>query len=286
MMRIWLLLLWLVPLAQAQEGWNPLWGVYLPPLRVSAPAGCTLELEGTISNHLSYSAGTWGEIETDVEEIRLVAGLYRSSEWGQFGLHLPFRLYYGGFLDYLLNPYHAWLGLPTSPAGMPRSLIAVSDPSGGIRQVNRPQFGLGDPVLSWSLGVEGLWGSASLALPLGDPGRFMGAGGWRAAVVLGLQEPHWGTALQLVVPLGPQPIFSGLGARPTLGAWLWSRLPWGLPGRLELQGSTSPIVVGGRFAATLIILRYTLGGFSIAEDLTPALPDVVLGYRGWWECPW
>ena len=85
---------------------------------------------------------------------------------------------YGGFLDHVLNPYHAWLGLPTSPPGPPRSVIVVRDAADRTRQINRPQFGVGDPVLSWSLsGLEGFWGSASLAFPLGDPARFMGSGG-------------------------------------------------------------------------------------------------------------
>ena len=281
------LFLLLTPLVHAQEAWNPLWGVYMPPLKGPAPPGCSIELEGALINYLSYSAGSWGEIETDVEEIRLMAGLYQSSEWGQFGLHLPFRLYYGGFLDYVLNPYHAWLGLPTSPPGPPRSVIVVRDASDRTRQTDRPQFGIGDPVLSWSLGGPGgFWGSASLVFPLGDPARFMGSGGWRTALAVGFQDSSWGVALQSVIPLSYQPIFEGLGYRPTIGAWLWSHLPWELPGRLELQASTSPIQLGGSFARTLVTLRYTVGGFSIAEDLTPALPDLVVGYGGRFGCPW
>jgi hypothetical protein len=271
--------------ALAQEGWNPLWGVYLLPIKVPAPRGCTVELEGSILNYLSYAKGDWGEIENDAEELRISAGVYASTEWGQFGIGVPLRLYWGGFLDYALNPYHAWLGLPTSPAGPPRTIIAVTDAADNSRRIISPQLGLGDPVLSWSLGgPEGWWGRASLGVPLGDPGRFMGSGGWRGSLTVGLQQPDWGGALHTLVPFGSQALFAGLGQQPTLGAWLWSRLPWELPGRLELQASTSPVALGGSFARTLVALRYVWGGFSLAEDITPALPDVVIGYAGWFGC--
>lgn len=270
-----------------REIWNPISGSYLPPVG-ERPLGrsCQIRLGVAIANYLSLSAGDWGEIGIDLEELRLTPGFYQGTPGGEFGVQVPLRLYYGGLLDYILNPIHQALEQPYSPSP-PRTLLYLRDAAGNQRGIDSPAAGVGDPVLSWgSLASDGVWGRLSLALPLGDPNRFLGSGGFRFAMSMGWENDFWGLTGQLVVPLQPQPVFGDFGTRPSVGARVWSRLPWELPGRLELQLSTSPMAVGGKFASPTVAIRYIWDGFSFGEDLTPALPDVVFAAEPRWACPW
>jgi hypothetical protein len=270
-----------------REIWNPISAPYLPPLgEKPLEHACQLRLGAALANYLTYDSGDWGEIGADLEELRLTPGLYQGTPWGEFGVQVPFMLYYGGVLDSILNPIHQALGQPHSPSP-PRTLLYLRDEAGNQRGIDSPAMGIGDPVLIWGrLASDGVWGRLSLALPLGDPGRFLGSGGFRFALSLGWESEFWGLTGQLVVPFGQQPVFRSFGTRPSVGGRFWTGLPWGLPGRLELQASTSPMVVGGHFASTTVALRYVWDGFSFSEDLTAGLPDVVFAAERGWPCPW
>lgn len=270
-----------------REIWNPISTPYLPPLGGKPlEHTCQVRLGVALANYLTYDSGDWGEIGADLEVLRLTPALYAGTPWGEFGGQVPLVLYYGGFLDYLLNPLHAALGQPTSPMP-PRTLLYARDMSGSQRGIEAPTAGLGDPVISWgAVASDGMWGRVSLALPLGDPGHFLGSGGFHFAMSMGWESDFWGLTGQLVIPFGQQPAFGSFGTRPSVGGRFWTGLPWGLPGRLELQASTSPMVVGGHFASTTLALRYVWDGFSFSEDLTAGLPDVVLAAEGHWPCPW
>ena len=269
-----------------REIWNPISGSYLPPVGEKPVSSCQIRLGAALSNYLSLDSGSWGEIGIDLEELRLTPGLYKGTPWGEFGVQVPLKLYYGGFLDYALNVIHSALNQPTSPLP-PRTLLYLRDAAGDQRGIYTSAAGFGDPVLSWGgLASDGVWGRISLALPLGDPNRFLGSSGFRFAIGMGWENDFWGFTGQLVVPLGQQPVFGDFGTRPSVGARVWSRLPWSLPGKLELQASTSPMVVGGRFASTTIALRYVWNEFFFSEDLTSALPDVVFAAEPGWPCPW
>lgn len=292
MRRLWLLSLGIALVlagrAQAQsEVWNPITGVYVPPVgRLPVSQSCQIALETALANHLSYDSGPWGEIAVDLEELRLTPGIYAPTAWGELSFQLPVRLYYGGFLDYLLNPTHEALHLPVSPLP-PQTYLSMRRQGQPAREITAPVLGLGDPVLGWGFtGPEKSWGRVLLALPLGDSSRYLGSGGFRAAVVVGWEEEAWGLSGQLAIPFGPQPVFGDFGTRPSLGLRGWTRLPWELPGRLELQATTSPLQVGGDFAAVVVALRYVLDKFSFSEDGTPAVPDVALTWKEQWGCPW
>jgi hypothetical protein len=282
-----LVVLGLVSPAQAQnEVWNPISGVYLPPVGRPPLSSCQIALETAIANHLSYDSGAWGEIAVDLEEIRLTPQIYAPTPWGELSVQVPLRLYYGGFLDYLLNPIHEMLRLPVSPLP-PQTYLSMRRQGQPPREITAPVFGLGDLVLGWAFtGPEKSWGRVSLAIPLGDSSRYLGSGGFRAAVVVGWDEETWGLLGQLAIPFGPQPVFGDFGTRPSLGLRGWTRLPWDLPGRLELQATTSPLQVGGEFAAVIVALRYVLDKFSFGEDVTPAVPDVALTWKKQWGCWW
>lgn len=282
-----LAVLWLVGSVRAQnEVWNPISGVYLPPAGHSPISKCRILLETALANHLSYDSGAWGEIAVDLEEIRLTPQMYTPTPWGELSAQVPIRLYYGGFLDYLLNPIHEALRMPMSPLP-PQTYLSMRRQGQPPHEITAPVFGVGDLVLGWAVTGPGKsWGRLSLALPLGDSSRYLGSGGFRLAVVVGWDEETWGLLGQIALPFGPQPLFGDFGTRPSLGLRGWTGLPWDLPGRLELQATTSPLQIGGEFAAVIVALRYVPGKFSFSEDVTPALPDVALTWQEEWGCPW
>lgn len=271
----------------AVEVWNPFAGLFLPPVgRPPLPEGCRVGVELALASHLSYSSGPWGELGVDAEEARVGLRLSQAGPAGEFSVYLPLRLFYSGVLDGPLNLYHGVVGEPkVNPPGTPRTLVFYRLNTGMKRRIDQPVFGVGDPVLGWGLvGPEGSWGRVSLALPVGDPAAFMGAGSARLALAAGVDRYWGGLAVQAVWPLAPPPALEGLEPRPTLGARVWAQLPFGLDGRVEVQVQSSPLGVGDAFAGTTVALKVVLYGFTFAEDATPALPDVVLGKSFEWNC--
>ncbi len=265
----------------AQELPSPYAGAYALPLRALAGAeGGWVALRGYLANHLSYAQGDWGEMGFDLEEVRLEAGFgLRRGPW-QVGFYLPFSLYYGGLLDYLLDPFHGALGLPHN---LERGQVLLFARRGNEeRRWQGPTSGLRDAYLR----LEGVWWPAraffALALPLGDPGRFLGSGGWRVLLGGGWAWEDGEVLLGATLPLGRQVGLEPFGQGPLLSAlfrWEGFKPFWG-----EVVGFWGPRWEAGPFSYGLA-LRLGYRGLAFAEDLWGRLPDVVLSWEGVFPLP-
>ncbi|WP_038040998.1 hypothetical protein [Thermus tengchongensis] len=190
--------------ALAQEVFAPLPGTFFLPLdHPPGPEGCVVRWGLALANHLTYASGPWGEVGFDLEELRLELGLgHRRGAW-EVSLGWPLSLYYGGFLDYLLDPLHTALGLPKNE--VQGQVLLFARRGGEERRWEGATWGVRDPYLRLDLylGEGRLFGG--LALPLGSPQRFLGSGGFRVLLGAGWRweggrcwegcSGPWGTSL-------------------------------------------------------------------------------------------
>ncbi|WP_243028022.1 hypothetical protein [Thermus albus] len=267
-----------------QDVTSPIADTYLLPLgRPASPGlkGCAWHLGVSLANQLSYAHGPWGEMGFDLEEIRVTPGLsWNQGPWS-LGFYWPFSLYYGGVLDYLLDPLHQALGLPKNEVQGQVLLFARRGDT--ERRWEGPVFGPRDAHIRMDLSLGGGGLYAALALPLGGVAQFMGSGGYRV-----LTGVAWGWSggearLGAVWPLGPQP---GLEPFPYGPAWMGLvRLrPWEGPLGLEVLGFLGPLRDAGPYSLG-VALRVSYGNWAFAEDGTRGMPDVVLSWRHGGGCP-
>lgn len=267
----------------AQEVFSPLPGNFLVPL--SPPEeylGCRLHLRLALANHLSYASGSWGELGFDLEEIRAELGIgLREEAWG-LGLFFPLSLYYGGVMDYVLDPLHQVLGLPRNL--VQGQVLLFARKGGEERRWEGSVWGPRDPYLRLDLNLGQTKAIGAVAFPLGSVERFLGSGGTRILLGGGWEEKTirvWGGVLW---PLGPQPGLEPFSYGPALmGALRWEILGVG-PLALEVHGFVGPLREAGPFAQGLI-LKFSYGQLSFAEDGSRGLPDVVFSWRVSAPCP-
>lgn len=270
--------------ALAQEVAMPLPGNFLLPLqgpREFSPEGCRWHLGISLANHLSYAQGPWGEMGFDLEEIRLEPGVGYRVGPVEVSLYWPLSLYYGGFLDYVLDPLHQALGLPQNQV---QGQVLLFARKGGIeRRWEGPTLGLRDPYgrLDLYLGKGRLF--LALGLPAGSVGRFMGAGGIRALVGAGWAWEEGEVRLGGIFPLGPQLGLEPFTYGPAVMAALRIQIPE-LPLALEAQGFWGPLRDAGEFSHGLT-LRILYGPWGFSEDGSSGMPDVVFSWRESGLCP-
>ena len=266
-----------------QNSWDAIFDPYMLPYG-SRPisSGCGVDADFRIVNYLSYESGDWGSINTDLERWQLTAKFKAATPYGEFGIQIPFQVLWTGILDPPLNLLHGILGVGQSPVPA-LSEIRISLPGQADRGVFSPVAGFGDPILSWGNNWEyGIWTRVALGIPLGDSQNFLGGGAWRIGFTVGYDATWGGIAIHVIIPLTDAPQLAGLGLRTSLGARVWARLPWNLPGKLEMVLQSSPVSVGGQFANLMWTLHIIIGEFGntqfhFVEDITATLPDVVLG---------
>ncbi|MFN3267606.1 MAG: hypothetical protein ACK41E_12305 [Deinococcales bacterium] len=272
-------------LAQRQT-WAAPWDAYFLPLGYQPSSGCVVDASFRIANYLSFDEGTWGSINTDLEVWTLRLGIAQRTQIGEWSASLPLSLAWGGILDPPLNAFHRLLGVGVSPEP-PLSEIRYNLTGGSARTVSGTRFGVGDLSLAWAYPLEPFWVRVTLGIPLGDSNRFLGAGGWRVQFSAGLEQARYGGLFALLVPLGRVELFEPFGALPSVQAQAWVQ-PFYIPVRLELHLNTSPVRVGGQFASTTLALRVvwqtSAGAWTFGEDITPTLPDIVLGWEGRFGC--
>lgn len=281
-------------LAQRPEVWTPLVGLYQIPSG-SAPiqAGCQLNLSLSEINHLSYYEGDWGRINSDLEETRFELSAKAATPYGEFSLYLPLKLYWGGFLDPVLDFYHRSINgilgtdMDSNTTDRATDLWTDLSKSGNRLGISQPALGLGDLMLGYGLSLDAnTWLRLSLGVPVGRAEVLTGAGGWRSGVELGGSYGEWSGSVLLSVPLGEQAAYQrvGLSARPNIGLKLrWEGVHgllggWFPVSGLQLNVLTSPIAIAGPYGSTFISLHFLFSPAIFSEDLTSALPDVVLGY--------
>jgi hypothetical protein len=274
--------------AQGRDTWAAPWDAYFLPLGSTPTTGsCAINTSFHIANYLSYHTGTWGSINTDLEVWTLRLGVSTSSSIGEFSAAIPLHLAWGGILDPVLNVVHKWLGVGFSPEPA-LSEIRYDLASGESKIVNGTRFGIGDASVSWAYNFEPIWVRTTLGIPTGDASRYFGSGGWRIQLALGLEQKLFGVQIGVLVPLGIQTAIEVFKPQTSLQMRVWWQLPYNLPILLELHASTSPVQIGGQFAATVIAIRFvwqtSLGQFSFSEDLMPTLPDVVFAWDGRFGC--
>jgi hypothetical protein len=282
---VWLMCLGSSSLAQ-RETWGALWDGYYLPLGNTPTSGCALDASFRIANYLSYNEGAWGRINTDLEVWTVRLGIAQTSPIGEWSASVPLSLAWGGLLDPPLNAFHRLLGVGTSPEP-PLSEIRYELLSGEAKTVSGTRFGIGDLALAWAYSLEPFWVRLTLGVPLGDSSRFFGAGGWRVQVSAGLEQARYGALVALLVPLGQVALLEPFGALVSFQARAWWQ-PFELPVRAELHLTTSPVQVGGQFAATVLAIRVvwqtSAGTWTFGEDITPTLPDVVLSWEQRFGC--
>lgn len=285
-----ILIFWLgsSALAQARDTWAAPWDAYFLPLGLPPANHCGIDASFRIANYLSFNKGAWGSINTDVEVWTVQLGVVVPSRVGEFSLSVPFSLVWGGILDVPLNAFHRFLGVPTSPEP-PLSEIRYSPAMGEARVISGTRYGIGDARLAWAYSLEPFWLRLSLGVPLGDASQLLGAGGWRVLLSAGFEQPLYGVRIGMLVPLGRVAILEQFKPLVSLQVRLWWQLPLALPVLLELHLTTSPVQLGGQFAATQVALRFvwqtSAGSLTFAEDITPTLPDVVLAWEQRFSCP-
>ncbi|MEY4529651.1 MAG: hypothetical protein RLZZ156_372 [Deinococcota bacterium] len=274
--------------AQTRDTWAAPWDGYILPIG-TAPivGGCAIDAGFRIANYLSYNSGSWGEINTDVEVWTAKIGIRASSPIGEFSAAIPIYLAWGGILDPVLNVIHRWLGVGFSPEP-PLSEIRYSLASGENKVVSGTRFGIGDALLSWAYNLEPFWVRTTLGIPTGDANQFFGSGGWRIQLSAGFEQKLFGVQIGVLVPFGVQTALEVFKPQTSLQMRLWWQLPYQLPVLLELHASTSPVKIGGQFAATVVAIRVvwqtSAGQFSFVEDISPTLPDVVLAWDKQFVC--
>jgi hypothetical protein len=266
-----------------QNSWAALFDPYMLPYSTRPiNTGCAIDADFRIVNYLSYEDGAWGSINTDLERWQLTAKFKLASEYGEFSLLVPFQVLWSGILDVPLNAFHGLLGVGQSPIPS-LSEIRIDLPGQPSRGVFAPVAGFGDPVIAWGANWDyGIWTRVSFGIPLADSQNFLGGGAWRIGLTAAYDATWGGIAIHAIVPLSSAPQLNGLGLRTSIGARLWARLPWNLPGKLEMVLQSSPISVGGKFANVMLTFHIIIGEFgstqfSFVEDITATLPDVVLG---------
>jgi hypothetical protein len=290
MVRGWVLvyLLWLAPVGQAQrQTWSAIWDAYFLPLGTTPTSACAIDASFRIANYLSYNEGTWGSINTDLEIWTVRLGIAHNSPIGEWSASVPVSLAWAGILDPPLNAFHRLLGVGVSPEP-PLSEIRYELNGGAAKIVSGTRLGIGDLNLGWAYNFQPVWVRLNLGVPLGDPSRFFGAGGWRLQLSGGLEQERYGARLALLVPLGRVALLEPFAAQVSLQALAWWQPFELLPVRLELHLSTSPVQLGGQFAATQLALRVIwqtgAGSFTFGEDITPTLPDLVLSWEQRFAC--
>ncbi len=286
---VWLLFFVLLSSAKAQgrDAWAAPWDAYFLPLGTAPMAGsCRLETSFRIANYLSYDQGSWGSLNTDLEVWTVRLGVRFSSPIGEFSAAVPLHLAWGGILDPALNTLHRWLNVGVSPEP-PLSEIRYSLASGEARVVRGTRFGVGDALLSWAYRLEPVWLRLSLGIPTGDAAQFFGSGGWRLQFSAGLERRLYGVQLGFLIPLGQQSAIEVFKPQVSMQLKIWWQIPV-VPVLLELHASTSPVQIGGQFAATVIAVRFIwqtqIGQLAFVEDISPTLPDVVLAWDGQLGC--
>ena len=302
-MRFWmgLLLCTGIAFAQRPEVWTPLVGLYqIPSGTMPINQGCQLALSLSEINHLSYYEGDWGRINSDLEETRLEFQAKAKTEIGEFSLYLPLKLYWGGFLDPVLDVYHRamnrLLGTDVDSNTVDRATDLWTDlaKNGNRLGLTQPALGLGDLILGYGLSLDpNTWLRFNLAVPVGRSEVLTGAGGWRSGVELGGTWGEWAGSVLFSVPLGEQSAYQrvGLKAQPNVGLKLrWEGLrgllgSWFPVSGLQLNVLTSPIAIAGPYGSTFVSLHFLFSPGIFSEDLTSALPDVVLGYTSTFSDP-
>lgn len=282
--------------ASPPQVWTPLWGLYqLPSGQTPLTQGCQAQLALSQTNHLSYAGGSWGMVATDLEETRLEATFRQATPLGEFSVYLPFKVYWGGFLDPFLDGVHQVLGLPhNTETGATRLWY---QPQGG-EQVGLWGYatGLGDAALTWGLPLsQQVWLRAHLGVPLGTAASLTGGGGWRGGLELGGQQGDWSGSVMTLLPFGTSEAYNHLGLT-TQPNWL-ARLRWdrvdqflGIPGLLtSLQAEliTSPLRMAGEYGGWAGEIQLLFGGgwLVFREDLGPPSPDVVFALQQDWDWP-
>jgi hypothetical protein len=266
-----------------QNSWAALFDPYMLPYGTRPiNNGCAIDADFRIVNYLSYEDGAWGSINTDLERWQLTAKFKLASQYGEFSLLVPFQVLWSGILDIPLNAFHGLLGVGQSPIPSLNE-IRIDLPGKPSVGVFNPVAGFGDPVLAWGANwTDNIWTRVTLGIPLSDSQNFLGGGAWRLGLTASYDAIWGGIALHAIIPLSSAPQLAGLGLRTSIGARLWARLPWNLPGKLEMVLQTSPISVGGKFANIMLTFHIIIGEFgntqfSFVEDITATLPDVVIG---------
>ncbi len=273
--------------AQSREAWAAPWDAYFLPLG-TAPlsSGCAIEPSFRMVNYLSYNTGAWGEINTDVEIWTLRLGVRYATEIGEFSVSIPVHLAWGGILDVPLNAFHRLIGVGSSPEPA-LSEIRYFLATGERKTVSGTRFGIGDAMVSWAYNLEPFWTRLTVGIPTGDASQFFGAGGWRVQISAGIEQRLFGIGLGVLVPLGKIEALEVFKPQISLQIRAWWQIP-SVPVQLELHATTSPVQIGGQFAATVIAIRFVwqtnAGQFSFSEDFMPTLPDVVLAWDGRFTC--
>lgn len=283
--------------AQPPELWTPLTGLAQMPSGSSPlTVGCRIGLAAAHANHLTYQQGPWGALNADLEETRLELRATAATPAGEFGLYLPIKAYWGGFLDPFLDGVHTLLNLPTNIVPFDTQ-VWYQKPGQNPVGVTAPVLGLGDAVFSFGRNFDPhWWGRALLSVPTGTPFLLTGGGGFRAGLEVGGQLGDWSGSLMLSAPLSSSQAYSYLGLESIANVML--KLRW--DGVQSLLGAWSPLtglqvsVLSAPFSAQGVPgewvgeIHMVLNQFTFREDLSAPAPDVVLGYWQHWgfaDCP-
>jgi hypothetical protein len=286
--------------ALAQDS-NPVFNNFVIPYGPTAPLarGCQIELDVSEANNLYADSGPWGKIIMNFEETRFEVSLRHAISTPlddvvklEAGGTVPLHAIWGGFLDGFLDAYHTILGVNKNPVGQQFRVRLETQFGGSAKKLlDHDVYGFGDPLLWLGASRDQLFGKLVVKLPLGNAQDFLGAGFVIVGGTVGWTERTWGVTGVFSVPLSDKSVLEGVTILPSAGVVVWFKPDYdGVPDIMrgltsKVSATTSPLSTGGVFATIAVSLRFELGGFTFAEDLTRGLPDVVFGGHLELPCP-
>jgi hypothetical protein len=178
---------WRRPLASRNQAPLALLFVYLAPdsARVLSAGQLDLDVDFDYSNIILEQKSDTDLLRLDVEYLRTLVSLRRGFSGGiELRFSVPIYVYYGGFLDPLVNSFHETFGFPNflraqTPYGLvdlqyragDRPFVGVQGSTQGVGDLS---FEAKKTILSrnrYGLALRGI-----LELPTGDPESLLGSG--------------------------------------------------------------------------------------------------------------
>ena len=170
---------------------SPLVSIYgLPAIgeaKVATKSEGNLRLTLDQASHYVNEVRAGESLVLDGESTRLtLSGRYGLGHRMELGIHIPFLIAGGGFLDNFLENYHSTFGFPNGGRELaPKNRLIYRYQKNGVTLLNMEQSGqgLGDVSLSgaWQIyqsadSQRNLAIRGSLKLPIGDTGSLRGSG--------------------------------------------------------------------------------------------------------------